>query len=128
MKLCKMRRGLLRLLVAGSLTACLLIYLNFYLPSSQKSISKHDSVKKHFINHLPPSKKKQTKPSTDIDLLIPGKGQGTPSSHCAQIKAPETDIYTVDQYQKFDFQVSFEFYFMVVYTSPRGESFCSDEA
>ena len=101
-----MRRGWFRLIVAGTFSACLFMYFNFYSPSSTKNSQdklKKEAARRSSSHHV---KSLSSKVSSAIDLLIPGKGQGLPSPQCIHVKAPQTDIYTTEQYQQFDFQVT----------------------
>ena len=109
------RRGWLRLLGLGLATACALLYIYYYssappTPQVPPVFPKDDAaaLSSNIINSNVNNNANDIRAShraAEIILEI-GKGQAIPSHQCSVIKAPKTDVNTVTQFPKFEFQVS----------------------
>lgn len=101
----KMRRGWLRLVFAATLTIGILLYASYYT-SPQKGPRRSASVKKELSSWK--GKGRPARRGNEVDLQIRGKGQGVPTDQCPALESAKTDINTVEQLPKFEFQVRFE--------------------
>ncbi|RXG53229.1 Alpha-mannosidase 2 [Armadillidium vulgare] len=92
----KMRRGWMRLICAAAFTASIFFYISYYSRPQKPS---------HEDNHVQEAKpSKKVRSLIEIDLRIEGKGQGVPNRQCSAIEGARTDIDTVQQLPKFEFQ------------------------
>lgn len=102
------RRGWLRLSFLGLLAACALVYVYYYssgtnvphLMKDGKSLQQQDAGRG--------GERRAERQSNGGMVVDEGRGQTIPSAQCRAIAPPTTDVNTVDQFPKFEFQVSAE--------------------
>lgn len=98
------RRGWLRLSFLGLLAACALVYVYYYssgtnvphLMKDGKSLQQQDAGRG--------GERRAERQSSGGMVVDEGRGQTMPSAQCRAITPPTTDVNTVDQFPKFEFQ------------------------
>lgn len=95
------RRGWLRLSFLGLLAACGLVYVYYYSSAAPNPQLLKDKPQGE-PGRAGPGERRMERHSD----LENGQGQAIPSAQCHAIPAPKTDVNTVDQFPKFEFQVS----------------------
>ncbi|XP_069958333.1 alpha-mannosidase 2 [Cherax quadricarinatus] len=93
------RRGWLRLSFLGLLAACALVYVYYYSSGTPNS---------HLLKDKPQEAARGTgaerRAERQSEVQDDGPGQSVPAHQCRAIMAPKTDVNTVDQFPKFEFQ------------------------
>lgn len=95
------RRGWLRLSFLGLLAACALVYVYYY-----SSGTGNPQLLKDKPQEPARAAGAERRAERQSELVDDGQGQVVPSHQCRAITAPKTDVNTVDQFPKFEFQVS----------------------
>lgn len=97
------RRGWLRLSFLGLLAACALVYVYYYSSTTNPPHLMKDGKLQQQQDAGRAGDRRAERQSVVVDE---GRGQTLPSAQCRAITAPTTDVNTVDQFPKFEFQVS----------------------
>ena len=111
------RRGWLRLSFLGLLTACALVYVYYYSSGTNGPPLMKDGKLQQQQDVGHGGERRAERQSGGGVVVDEGMGQIIPSAQCRAITPPTTDVNTVDQFPKFEFQVSDE-YLLYVWFAP----------
>lgn len=100
------RRGWLRLSFLGLLAACALVYVYYYSSGTTAPHLMKDGKLQQQQDAGRGGERRAERQSGGGVVVDEGHGQTVPSAQCRAITAPTTDVNTVDQFPKFEFQVS----------------------
>lgn len=99
------RRGWLRLSFLGLLAACALVYVYYYSSGANAPHLMKDGKPQQQQDAGRGGERRAERQSGGM-VVDEGRGQTVPSAQCRAITPPTTDVNTVDQFPKFEFQVS----------------------
>ncbi|XP_037800077.1 uncharacterized protein LOC119595020 [Penaeus monodon] len=107
------RRGGLRLALLGLLAACALVYVYYYSSAPASPHILKDKPQDASRGGVAGERRAERQSDGGAggeggggggDVASADGGQATPSHQCKDIQAPKTDVNTVDQFPKFEFQ------------------------
>ncbi|MPC37713.1 hypothetical protein E2C01_031203 [Portunus trituberculatus] len=98
------RRGWLRLSFLGLLAACALVYVYYYSYGTNGPHLMKDGKLQQQQDAGRGGERRAERQSGGGVVVDEGLGQIIPSAQCRAITPPTTDVNTVDQFPKFEFQ------------------------